>query len=827
VFETLFADIRYALRWLRRSPAFTLIAVASLAIGIGFNTALFTIVDAVLFRPLPVERPDRLVDVYTTSRDGDTYATSSYLDYLDMKAKNEVFTDLLGYSVSLDAIKFSEGSRPALGEVVTGNYFQLLGVKPLLGRTLLPSDDVKGAPKVAFLSYRLWAREYGASPQAIGQSIRIHNHPYTIVGVAPREYTGMVPIISSELWTTMAQVDDVEPGGIIDTVPSPEGTGKLDRRGYRWMFIKGRLKPNQTVESAGANLQVVMQQLATAYVATNKDRRNAVMRTTDVHIHPEADKVLLPIAAGLMVVVGLVLLIACANVASMLLARASGRQREIGIRLAIGANRRRLVQQLLTESAVMATLGAAAGVGLAWGLTRAAASVTLPIPIPLTFGFQIDGRVLLFTMLVTVVAAMVAGLAPALKATRPNLVNELKGDVSMARAGSRRWTLRDGLVATQIAVTLVLLVTSGLLTRSLMAAQRVALGFKPEGLAVVSAEMGLIGYDAPRSKQYYDQVLARVSAMPDIVGAALTERPPFAVNYSRANIYLPDRHTPADKGITIDVTRVSPDYFAVLGIPILQGRNFNSADTATSPGVVIINETMARRYWPNQNALGRRMARNSLTGTSYEVVGIVADHKVSTVGEKPTPYLHFAYSQQPDSGEVVVARTRGDAGALVEAIRREMVALEPNVVILDHQTMDAQVGVTLLPARMGALSVSAVGVIAMLLAAIGLYGVIAYSVARRTREIGIRMALGARPGSVLRLIMQQGMTVAAAGAIGGALLAFAAAKAVSGALYGVSAVDPVAWGAAVGTLFIVSVLANLIPARRAAHVDPSVALRSE
>ena len=297
--ETLFADIRYALRWLRRSPGFTLIAVASLAIGIGFNTALFTIVDAVLFRPLPVERPDRLVDVYTTSRDGDTYATSSYLDYLDMKAKNEVFTDMLGYAPSLDAIKLAEGSRPALGEIVTGNYFQVLGVKPLIGRTLLPDDDRPGAPRVTVLSYRLWTREYGASPSALGQTLRIHNQAYTIVGVAPaRVHRHGFPIISSELWTTMAQIDDVEPGGIIDTVPSPEGTGKLDRRGYRWMFIKGRLKPNQTVEAAGANLTVVMQQLATAYPATNKDRRSAVKRTSDVHIHPDADKVLLPIAAG-------------------------------------------------------------------------------------------------------------------------------------------------------------------------------------------------------------------------------------------------------------------------------------------------------------------------------------------------------------------------------------------------------------------------------------------------------------------------------------------------------------------------------------------------
>jgi predicted permease len=360
-----------------------------------------------------------------------------------------------------------------------------------------------------------------------------------------------------------------------------------------------------------------------------------------------------------------------------------------------------------------------------------------------------------------------------------------------------------------------------------MAAQRIGVGFRTEGLAILSTDMNMIGYDDARAKTFYDRALERVRAIPGVESAALAERVPFSINYNRNLVFLPDRHGPNDKGIVIDVARVAPEYFPTLGVSIVQGRNFAAIDTPSSPGVIIVNEAMARKYWPNQNAIGKRIRTLTYNGREYEVVGVSADYKVSTVGESNTPYIHYAVAQRPDPGEQILARARGDAGALVAAMRRELLALEPNVVFLDNQTMDAQVEATLLPAKAGALSVSVVGVVAMALASIGLYGVIAYAVARRTREIGIRMALGAKRGAVIGMVMRQGLSIAASGVAVGALLALGGAKAIAAALYGVSFLDPIAWSTSIATLLLVAAIANLVPARRAAAVDPAIALRAE
>ena len=830
--ESLLTDIRYAVRWLRKSPGFTLVAVASLAIGIGFNTALFAIIDAVLFKPLPVAAPDRLVDVFTSDSTGKLeFSTSSYPDYLDLKTQNDVFDGLVGYSPMMAALNLEGRSRLAMGEIVTGNYFQVFGVGAALGRTILPSDDTPGAPKVAFVSHRYWMRELGSAPDAVGRSLRIRGASYTIVGVSTAAFSGMVPILAPEMWIPISASLDVEPVGMHDAMPSPTGTTRLDRRADRWLFMRGRLKPGKTIEQARANLTLLTSRLAADNPATNRDRRVALKPTSDVHFHPALDPVVVPIAAALMTVVALVLLIACANVASMLLARASSRHKEIGIRLAIGASRGRLMRQLVTEAIVLSLLGAAAGTVLAWWITSAVASLSLPLPIPLAFDLRIDARVLAFTLGATFLAALLAGLAPALQATKPSLIADLRGEVSASQSASRRWTLRDALVSLQMAITVLLLVIAALLTRSFIAAQGTNSGFAVNRLAIVSIDTGTIGLTPDQSLRFYDTALAKVSAIPGVESAALATRVPMQLNANTWEIWVPGRHQPGEHGDTVEVTNVSPEYFKTMGVGIVEGRAFTNADRPETPRVAIVNETLARSIWPGQSAIGKIFRTRAGVGPPFEIVGVTADHKVRTLSEPPTPFMHTAFTQRPNGYSAIVARTRGDAPALLRDMRRELLSIDPNLVFVENQTMEMQVDATLFPMRASAWLVSGVGLVAMLLAAIGLYGVIAYSVARRTKEIGIRVALGARPGTVVGLVMRQGLMVAAAGLMAGcavtALVAALAARMIAGVLYRVSIGDPFSWLGAALLLLAVSALANLIPAWRASRVDPSVALRIE
>ena len=824
--DTLLKDLRFALRWLRRSPGFTLVAVASLAVGIGFNTALFSVVDAVLLRPLPVRDPDRLVDVYTAGGpQGDAYATSSYPDFLDLRAQNAVFEDMLGFSPMFAIQTLGDRSRLVLGEVVTGNYFQMLGITAEAGRMLLPGDDRAGAARVVVVSDRYWRREWGGEASAIGRTVTLRGQAFQVVGVAPAWFTGMLPVLAPEMWVPLARVEEVEPAGISQSVPSPTGATPLERRGDRWMFVKGRLKAGATVAQARSNLDLLMDRLAVAWPQTNRDRHVALVATRDVRILPDATPVVRSASLGLMTVVGLGLLIACANVAGMLLARASARQREIAIRLAIGASRGRLVRQLLTESAVLALLGGAAGVGLAWWLIRVATTTRLPIPIPLSLDLRLDARVLAFTLALTACASLAAGLLPALKSSRASLVEPLRARAGTSRG--HRWSLRDLLVAGQMAITMVLLVSAGLLARSLAASARADVGFRTHGLAVLSADPGMAGYDAERSRQFWKRALARVQALPGVESVALGDRVPFSLGFSETPFFIPGVQQPRDRPITILTSGVSPDYFTTLGVRILEGRAFTAADTPRTVPVVVINEAMARRYWPRESAVGKTVRLRSVDGQALQVIGVCADYRVRTVGEDRAPYLHFAQSQRERTHAVLVARTRGDAGQLLANLRRELLAIEPAVVFIDNQTMDAQIATTLFPVTAIAWVLGIVGLVALMLGAIGLYGTIAYAVGCRTREIGIRMALGARPRAVLGVVMRQGMTVAGTGLAAGCFLAVGATRLLSGLLYGVTMTDAVAWCSAAVVLVAVAAIANLVPARRAAGVDPSIALRAE
>ncbi len=832
MFESLVADIRFALRWLWKSPGFTLVAVASLAVGIGFNTTLFTIVDALLFKPLPVKEAERLVDVFTSDSTGtSSFSTSSYPDYLDIRAQNDVFEGMAGYSPMFAALNLDNRSRLAMGEIVSGNYFQVLGVPAAIGRTILPEDDAPGAPRVAMVSHRYWTRELASAPDAVGRALRVRGNSYEIVGVAAAGFNGMVPVLAPELWIPISASLDVEPVGMHDTVPSPTGKNRLERRADRWMFIRGRLKPGKTLDEARANLALVMSRLDADNPITNKDRQLTLKATTDVHFHPAVDPIAVPIAAMLLVVVGLVLLIACANVASMLLARASGRQKEIGIRLAIGASRGRLVRQLITESVVMSLLGAAGGLLLTWWSTRLLGALSLPIPIPLAFDLHIDGRVLGFTLFATMLAGVLAGLAPAVHASKPNLVADLRGETQLAHAGALPVTLRDLLVMGQIAITALLLVVAALMTRSLIVTQRTNLGFPVNHLAVLSTDTSMLKYSDEKSRQFYDQAIEKVKAIAGVESAALVTRVPMQVNTSRWEVWIPGHHTPGEHGDVVEQTSVSPEYFTTMGVRIVEGRAFTDDDRPETPRVAIVNEAFARRYWPGQSAIGKTLRSRASDGPLFEIVGVSADHKVVSVSEPPTPFLQVARSQRPGSYVAIVARTSGDAGTLLREMRRQLLSLDSNLVFVENQTMAAEVDATLFPARASAWLVTGVGLVAMLLAAVGLYGVIAYSVARRTREIGIRIALGARPGTVVGLVMRQGLAVAGAGLMIGCVFATLAAmfavRTLPGGLHGITAADPTAWLSAILILVAVSTLANLIPAWRASRVEPTVALRIE
>ncbi len=823
-------DIKYAVRWLFRSPGFAAVAILSLGLGIGANTAMFSLVDALLLRPIPVEDPGALVDVFTSGSDGDEYATTSYPDYLDIQAQNTVFSEMTAYSMMLAPLNLGDRARLVMGHIVTSNHFNMLGIGPFLGRMLQPSDDAPDAERVVVISHRMWRSDFGSDPAVVGKTLQLRGQPYTIVGVAPASFTGVIPIIVPELWLPVAYADEIEPAGINDNVPSPTGRTRIERRGSRWLFVKGRLKPGFTVAAAGANVEVLATQLAAAYPETNRNRRMSAFATNDVRmLVPQAGGPLSIGSAGVMAVVGLVLLIACANVAGMLLARASSRQREISVRLAIGASRWHIVRQMLSEGFVLGVFGAVVAAAIASSLVRLLLSMRLPLPGTLMLDVRLDMRVLAFALGVAIVAGVLAALTPALKASSMRLASDLRGEIPSARFAGRRWALRDVLVIGQLALTMVLLVAAGLLLRSLAASQSADVGFRTTGLAMVAADTGMVRYTAERSEQFWMQALERVETMPGVESAALVSpRLPFDVNYSQTSIRIDGKsYGPDDRGEVIANVAVSPDYFVTLDVPIVEGRGFTDADRRGAPLVAVVNETMARRYWPNESAVGRTFELSYSDGQKYQVIGVSRDHRVFAINEQPAPYLHFAAAQRLSRYNYVVARTRGEASQLVGALRRELLALEPGLVFVSSNTMDGSLELSLLPQRAAAWLALAFGGVGTLLAAIGLYGVIAFSVARRTREIGVRVAVGADTRDVLGMVMRQGLALAALGAVVGVGLAVILASALSGLLYGISSFDPVAWGAALAVLFGASIAANLVPARRAMRVNPITALRTE
>ena len=829
--DSLIKDIRYAIRGLVKRPGFTAIAVLTLALGIGANTAILSVVNATLLLAMPVADPDRLVFVFN----GPAGSVFSYPDYAALRDQNNVFDGLNAWGGITASLNSNDQTDLVNGAIVTGNFFDVIGVRAQLGRVISIDDDkVPGGHPVVVISQGLWQRRFAGDPNIIGRQLFLNGNTFTVIGVLPAGFNGLQLGPVRDLYVPMMMQATMRP-------PRAGYSGEMNPdllqvRGNRWLFSVGRLKPGVTPEQAQASLALIAKQLGETYPVSQG--RGVLVSAFSEGDNPSNRQQLSSIARLLMGVVGIVLLIACANVANLLLARSSARTKEIAVRLAIGATRGRIVRQLLTEGVLLATLGGAAGLLLAWWATRYLTAVP-PGTLPITPQFSIDRRVLLFTLGLSLLAGVVFGLAPALRASRPALIPALKDDAAAFFERTRIFSLRNLLVVTQVALSVVLLIAAGLFLRSLRQAQTIDPGFDAEKIVSLPLNINLLRYTRTQGREFYRQVLERVEAIPGVESASVARIAVVSGGSSVRSLLIEGRAGSSNEfrsegGVaasgdagSVSSNVVGPRYFQTMGIGLLQGRDFNSQDTEDHPKVVIVNEAFVRKHFPSEDALGKRLSFGGPQGPWREIVGIVRTSKYFSVGEAPTPVAYLPLSQNHETGMNLHVRTTVEPATIAGSIRNEVQALERNLPLGNPETMSVRVANSLYAARMGAILLVVFGGLALLLASIGLYGVMAFAVSRRTRELGIRVALGARPGDVFRLVLRQGMTLVVAGLIVGLAVAAMVTKLLTSFLYGVSTRDTFTFIAIPVLLSLVALLACYVPARRATKVDPLVALRYE
>ncbi len=809
--ETLVQDLRYGLRMLVKRPGFTLIAVLSLGLGIGANTAIFSIVNTAALRPWPVERPDSLVSLQNAgSRRVST--TFSYPNYKDFRDRNDCMADLIGYRFAPVSVSYDGVNEKMWGYVVTGNYFEGLGVKAALGRVISPDDDrLPGAHAVTVVSYKCFEQRFGADPSVIGKSLIVNGRSFTVIGVAPKGFFGTEIIVEPQLWFPMMMQAEIE-----------MGNAWLDKRDEEYTLVLGRLNPGVSLEQAQAALVSVAAQLESEYPDDNEGKRVLLAPTGAGLIGGMMVGRVLGFAGLLMVVVALVLLLACVNLANLLLARATERRNEIALRLALGASRRRVVLQLMTESMLLAISSGAFGLLLAYWLVRLVGGFKLPVDYPLLIDLHIDYRVLAFTCLTSLVTGALFGLLPALQSTKVDLVSALKDETS--QSGHRRSWLNSSLIVLQVAVSLVLLVGGSLMLRALGRAQSITLGFNPQNAVAVSVDLRLQGYDKARGREFQKALLERVRTLPGVQGAGIVDLAPVDLHFGGGRVFIEGQVPELSRAPRAMASRVSPGYFQAMGTRFLQGRDFTERDDENAPRVAIINETFARRFWPGEDPLGKRFSFGSPDSPVMQVVGIVQDGKYAGLNEEAQPYVCRPFLQAYSGSTTVIARTAADPQKLITMIRNEVAQLDP-LLPISSTSMVEKMALVLLPARVTASLFGLFGLLALALAAIGIYGVMSYSVSRRTHEIGVRMALGAQPSDVLKLAIKQGMILAVIGVVIGISASLVLTQSMKSLLFGVSATDPLAYAGVAALLMGVAMLACYIPARRATKINPMTALR--
>ena len=820
--QRLWQDLRYGARMLLKKPGFTLVVIVTLSLGIGANTAIFSLVNAILLRPLPVVDPAGIVAVSPARRDGDGMTFFSYPNYKDFRDRNEVLSGLAAHRfapMSLSDITGSGGANERVwGYLVSGNYFDVLGVKAAVGRTFSPEEDrTPGAQPVVVLGHGCFQRRFGADPGVVGRTILLNGSPFTVIGVAPEGFTGTELFFTPEIWAPSMMESWIDPG-----------VNSLERRDWAQWFLVGRLKPGVSVAQAQIALNGLAGDLAREHPRTNEGM--AVQLTPPGLVLPEARAPTLSFAGVLMATVGLVLLIACANLAGLLLVRATERRKEIAVRLALGASRSRIVRQLLIENLLLVAAGGGLGFLLAFWFLDLVMALKPPLDFAITIDLAPDPRVLGFTLLISALAGVLFGLIPALQATRTDLALALKDEALMA--GQRPSRFRNSLIVAQVAISFVLLIAAGLIVRGLQRVQMLGPGFETGSAVVMSVNLALQGYDDARGRGFYRRLVERVESLPGVQSASITSFLPLSLHYLGVSIH-PEGQAPVRAASVSEAMlgSVGLGYLRAMGIPLIAGRDFTAQDNQDAPPVAIINETFARRLWPGQRAIGKRFGAVGSTEPLVEVIGVAKDGKYFSLSEEPRLFVYRPMEQHYIGGAsndgTLIVRMAADPNAIIAAVRDEIRQLDANLPIFGVKTLNEHMRLSLFLLGAGAAIVGSFGLLALALAAVGIYGVMAFTVSLRAREIGVRIALGAQGADVLKLILRQGLTLTLLGIVLGLAGAVSLTRVMSNFLFGISATDPLTFAGVTAFLAGVALLACWIPARRATKVDPMIALRCE
>ena len=817
--RTLCQDIRFAARMLGKNPGLTALAVLTLALGIGANTAIFSLVNSLLLRPLPVKDPSQIMVLGFRQQQGPVLPEASYPDWVVISQQaDSPFSGVIGTQLSSDAITLKGESHSISTNYVTGNYFEVLGLRPALGRLFLSSEGkVPGADPVIVLGYSFWKASLSGDPAIVGSQVLLDGRPFTVIGVAPQGFHGLVSILDTRAFLPYAMKATLDDGAELLTSPR-----------NRSLRIVGRLKPEMNIEQARAAMSLVAHRLSQRYPEAEKDFEIEVYPERRARPAPAAARPFLAASSLFLCLAGLVLLLACGNVANILLVRGTVRQREMAIRAALGGTRTRLVRSLLAESVLLALIGGVAGTFLGQWFSHLLGSIDIQTNLPVILDFSFDGRVFAYASAAALLTGVIVGIVPALRASRGDLNVILHQTGRSVSVGQHR--LRNALVIAQVAGSLMLLVVAGLFTRSMAKAHHLDLGFEPSHVVNLTVDPSTIGYREPQGRLFYKQLLERVHALPGVESASLAFSVPMGYYNSVSTLQVEDSIPSPDHQAPVSQTNmVSPGYFRTMRIPILRGRDFNDGDREDTQYVAIVNEEMARRYWPNQDPIGRHFIRNGKVNHPLEVIGVAKNSYVNLLSTAAQPFFYIPLSQDYISMETLQVRTTQAPEGMIAPLQKEIASLASGLPVFNVETMTQ--GLYTLPGllifEVGAGLTATLGLLGLVLAVVGVYGVVSYVATQRIHEIGIRMALGAQRTDILRTVFRQGLSIVTIGVGAGVIGALAAARLVRNFLVGVGGADPLTYAVVSCLLVLVALFACWVPARRATRVDPLVALRYE